>query len=295
MRERAVVFGKGCGLSGIVSEGAAGARTGVLLLNAGITYRVGPGRLYVKVARALADAGVPALRFDFSGVGESETSASGASYTERTLEEARAAMEVLEQKGVDRFVLFGICSGADNGLRIALAEPRVAGAALVEPFTFGSRAYSIHQCVEQLRTRAFWARVVRGRVDVLSTMRNVVRSRRPAADSAGPAEPDDMTPFWKMPPPERIVSDFQSLTARGVRLLLVYSKLSPAEYNYRTILRREVAALGPDSPVEVEVYAGTEHTMTPLAHQARFVDRIVEWAGRVDVAVNREMPELLRA
>lgn len=291
MRERAVVFGSGCGLSGIVSEGAPGARTGVLLLNAGITYRVGPGRLYVKVARALADAGVPALRFDFSGIGESETSASAASYTERTLDEARAAMEVLEQKGVDRFVLFGICSGADNGLRIALAEPRVVGAALVEPFTFGSRAYSIDQCVQQLQTRAFWARMLRGNVDVLSTMRNVVRTRRRDPEPVDAAEPDDMTPFWKMPPPDRIVADFHSLTDRGVRLLLVYSRLSPAEYNYRAILRREIAALGPASPVEVEVYTGTEHTMTPLAHQARFVERVVEWAGRVGAAVTPELVE----
>jgi hypothetical protein len=265
----------------VVTEPANGvARTGVLLFNSGILHRVGPGRLHVRLARALAEAGISALRFDFSGLGESEARADALPYEERTVREAQSAMEVLANSGAERFVVFGICSGADNGLRVALADPRVDGAALVALYTFGSRAYSIDRYFRQLVTVDFWKRAARGGVDVVSTVRNwLKRARRPAAPAP---DSGDEAQFWKMPPGERIVADFRVLTSRGVELLLVYSRRSPAEFNYRTVLRREVRALPEGAPVRVEMFAGTDHTLTPRAHQARLIDLVVDCARRVD-------------
>ncbi|MCG6924072.1 MAG: alpha/beta hydrolase [Acidobacteria bacterium] len=281
MRERAVVFGEGNILSGVVTEPGDGAsRTGVLLFNSGILHRIGPGRLHVRLARALAEAGIPTLRFDFSGLGESEARSDAVSYEERTVREAQAAMDVLAQDGAERFVVFGICSGADNGLRVALAEPRVAGAALVALYTFGSRAFAVDRYFRQILTLEFWKRAASGGVDVVSTVRNYLkRKRKPAAPVA---EAGDEAQFWKMPPADRIVADFRSLTARGVELLLVYSRRSPAEFNYRSVLRREVKALPAGASVRVEMFAGSDHTLTPRAHQARLIDLVVECARRVD-------------
>jgi len=42
----------------------------VVLLNAGLVHRVGPFRLYVPLARTLAAAGFPVVRFDQPGVGD---------------------------------------------------------------------------------------------------------------------------------------------------------------------------------------------------------------------------------
>ena len=44
----------------------------IILLNAGLAHRVGPQRLYVKMARHMASQGFAVLRFDFSGIGDSE-------------------------------------------------------------------------------------------------------------------------------------------------------------------------------------------------------------------------------
>jgi len=57
MREHALLFGDAQGLVGVITDppGPAGpSRPGVILLNAGVIHRVGPSRLYVNLARALA-------------------------------------------------------------------------------------------------------------------------------------------------------------------------------------------------------------------------------------------------
>ena len=73
MREAAVSFGPNASLVGIITSPSVPAARrelpGVILLNAGIINRVGPNRIYVKMARRLADMGLPVLRFDFSGRG----------------------------------------------------------------------------------------------------------------------------------------------------------------------------------------------------------------------------------
>ena len=58
MKEEAVLFGSRESLAGVITEpSAAGwgkALPGFVFLNAGMTHRIGPNRLYVRLARDLA-------------------------------------------------------------------------------------------------------------------------------------------------------------------------------------------------------------------------------------------------
>jgi hypothetical protein len=60
---------------GILSLPAAPGPRGVLVVTGGPQYRVGSHRQFVLLARALAARGVPVLRFDLRGMGDSESSA----------------------------------------------------------------------------------------------------------------------------------------------------------------------------------------------------------------------------
>ncbi len=282
MKERAIAFGENRSLSGVVTEPPGEARrTGVLLLNAGILHRIGPALLHVRLARALAAHGFPVLRFDFSGIGESEARADALPYEQRTLLEAQAGMEVLGQSGATRFVVFGICSGADNGFRIALGDERVVGAVLPAFLTFGSRGYMLERYLGQVLTKDFWARALKGGVDVPSTVRNALKKLRSSPSPAAP-EPGDESQFWKMPPKAKVKSELRSLVSRQMQIFLIYSHGSPGEYNYRTILRPEQRALGEGAPIEVMVLKHTDHTFSPLHHQERIVKAVVDWAQRVE-------------
>jgi alpha-beta hydrolase superfamily lysophospholipase len=101
MRESAAVFGSAGSLVGIVSEpsdgpGRAGL-PGVIFLNSGVIHRVGPNRMYVRMARDLARQGFVAFRFDLSGVGDSPARGAGSTIEGRWVDETREAMDHLHR------------------------------------------------------------------------------------------------------------------------------------------------------------------------------------------------------
>ena len=108
-----------------------------LLFNAGVVPRIGPNRLNVRIARALAARGIPALRFDLSGRGDSAPARGMESYEQQAVADIRAAMNLLsERTGVSRFALMGICSGAENAFHAALADERVVGVTLMDSYHY---------------------------------------------------------------------------------------------------------------------------------------------------------------
>ena len=125
MIERAITFGRSHTLVGIVNEPGEnkGAETlpAVILVNAGLLNRSGPHRLYVTLARTLAERGFLSLRFDHSGLGDSDTRPDHLTYAAGVVSDTRLAMDYLEETyGVESFVLGGLCSGrTTRSLRLA--------------------------------------------------------------------------------------------------------------------------------------------------------------------------------
>lgn len=135
MNEQAVLFGERNPLVGVVTAPVAETdrpRPAVILLNPGIVHRVGPGRIYVKIARALAAAGFVVLRFDFAGIGDSAVRRDSVPFSTSAIQEAQAAMDFLHTtRGVADFILMGGCSGATVSLDVACHDRRVIGSVLM--------------------------------------------------------------------------------------------------------------------------------------------------------------------
>ena len=75
LNERALAFGESGSLFGILGSPDVPdpQRPAVLIPNTGVIHRVGPSRMHVELARALAAAGVVSLRLDNANLGDSET------------------------------------------------------------------------------------------------------------------------------------------------------------------------------------------------------------------------------
>lgn len=134
MKEEAVQLGEAGSLVGIVTSPPQGNenKPAVILLNPGILHRVGPGRIYVRIARALAARGFTALRFDFSGIGDSTVRLDNCCFEKSSVDETRGAMTFLQTtRGISRFILLGGCSGALVSLATARLDRRVIGAVLM--------------------------------------------------------------------------------------------------------------------------------------------------------------------
>lgn len=110
------------------------ARAVVLLLPAGMTYRVAPSRLHVKLARRLAELGHACLRIDTLGLGESEGEIEtaptrqlwGSIETGRFVDDALLALRTLRERAVaDKIVVAGLCGGAVTGLMAVARAPEL--------------------------------------------------------------------------------------------------------------------------------------------------------------------------
>jgi pimeloyl-ACP methyl ester carboxylesterase len=132
LRERPVHLRRPEGqLLGILAEPLQGsAELCALLLNAGPQRHTGPNRMWVEIARRWAARGVPTLRIDLSGIGDSDGDAAalvrvGSLYTPEYLEQVRAALDMMEREGLPRrVVLLGLCAGAYWALQAALQDER---------------------------------------------------------------------------------------------------------------------------------------------------------------------------
>jgi len=131
-------------LSGVLTEplGAGDGELCAILLNPGAVRRIGHHRMWVDVARRWAARGVPTLRLDVVGVGDSD--GVEGQYAPRTsfqrhefAKQVIAACDELERRGLPpRFIVGGLCSGGYWGLHAALADDRVRGLLLVNLLAF---------------------------------------------------------------------------------------------------------------------------------------------------------------
>jgi pimeloyl-ACP methyl ester carboxylesterase len=87
----------------------------------------GFARAGTDLARRLASAGLPTLRLDFDGLGDSGVAGGPASHVFETdrRQDIAAAVDALAELGFRRFALQGLCSGAYHALQAALVEPRI--------------------------------------------------------------------------------------------------------------------------------------------------------------------------
>jgi hypothetical protein len=116
--------------------GAAGAPFAALLLCSGVKTRVAPHRLYRKLAATFVARGIPVLRVDFAGLGDSEgewpdpslDSIYGLTERGHCVDDVRCAFDWLEARcGIRRFIAGGLCGAAVTALHLAPQDPRLAG------------------------------------------------------------------------------------------------------------------------------------------------------------------------
>lgn len=279
MREKALLFGEERSLVGVVTEpsgSAAPRKRAVVILNAGVLHRVGPNRVHVLLARALAAVGFVVLRFDFSGIGDSRQGAGSESFARKVVREVDQAVDCLaESYGATEYLVLGICSGADHGLRVSSQNPRFKGAVLIDGFNLPSLPFVLHFYRKHLLSLRSWMRFIGGRSLTWSFLRSLAANDRPHRADLARAES-------VLPTRAEFVSQTLALADRGVELFLLYTGHSPAYYNYRTLLRRKLRNWPSRGRVRVEHMADSDHVFTLKHNQRQLIDLVCGWVKGVD-------------
>ena len=175
--------------------------TGILIVIGGPTYRVGPQRMNVTLARTLADIGYPVMRFDFRGTGDSD----GEHETPRQGEAMRSDIKValdafLEQvPDLQHVVLWGLCRGATRILEYAQYDSRVDGVVLLNPRVDNEQMYAAAMLRQyywqRLTSPAFYKRVFAGDLSFFGAFKRLFGTISTALSSssntsAAPADDD---------------------------------------------------------------------------------------------------------
>ncbi len=270
MKERVCQFGPERNLTGILTEPAAKDvrpdYPAVLMLNAGLLHRVGPHRMSFELAHRLADSGFRGLRFDFGGLGDSESLGEATSDENPALPEIKEAMDFLERKyGIHSFVLFGLCSGADNSYAAAIRDPRVVGMILLDGFGFWTiKSHIVH----------YLPRVFLPRVWINLARRRFFSSSRSFEKDALVRQQRLRRPFGTRLEVERAL---QSLVDRGAQMLCFYTGGAETYYNYANQFFDTFKRLESRGKIEVEFYPNADHTYTFSEDRDRMLTRAVEW------------------
>ena len=116
------------GMRGIISEPAAdladGPRPWVTLMNIGSEYHIGPGRLWVELAREWAAMGYRIIRIDQTGIGDSDIhdgQIEARPYSPFWIDDVRDLVRTLRKDG-SPIMMVGLCAGAYSSLEAALWE-----------------------------------------------------------------------------------------------------------------------------------------------------------------------------
>lgn len=198
-------------------------------------------------------------------------SSDAATFRESAVADTRAAMTGLtEALGSVRFVVFGVCSGADNAIATALVDERVVGIVLVDPPAYPTRMSQLRDLRTRVAERGSAREVLRWGMRVAER-----RLRLAIAMLGRPAAEDPPSEGRELPPAATFGARLTTLVDRGVRVLAVFSGIHGPRYNHPDQIFEVFPALR--GRLDHRYYPAANHTFTELAGQAALIDDVTAW------------------
>jgi alpha/beta superfamily hydrolase len=279
MSEEVVTFGSSRRLVGILhrpeDRNEKKDLPAVLLLNAGILHRVGPNRLYVKIARQLEQLGFNVLRFDLWGIGDSQDH-TGSGQSGNFFDDTLEAMDFLQLRmNVRKFMLMGICMGAKIALEVATRDSRVESLVLMEGIYIKSSRYHLSRILDPKK----WKRILSGESHMVKQLRNRINQRFKGKGKTQRVPVNKSKPVLLLENAgQNMKRKLNSLLNSGVKTLLIFREGNEIAYNYR--LQRngdEIVGMGLPPGLDVAFVPFADHTFTPLLSQELLLKTSTRW------------------
>jgi alpha-beta hydrolase superfamily lysophospholipase len=302
IREIAWRFSGEPNLFGIVSEPVAEvdpAQPTIVMLNAGSSYRVGPGRLNLYLARQLSARGYRCLRLDLAGLGDSviaDASKENDCYPSTAFRDIQLAMDALvERFGMRRCVLMGLCSGAYDAFQSAaqFTTPVLVESVLINPLTFywndsmvvddvmSQKQLADNYSMSAITQWKKWVKFVTGqsRLTPVEAFRLLVKlvkqSVKPQKSQASPGGYLTFGEKPSHPKVEDLSADLARVVERGRTLAMFVSKTDPGYVILKLHARRAAAKLIESGQLRVAFIDNADHTFSRMAARRALLEAIV--------------------
>lgn len=269
--DQAVIFGKYDHLLGVAnianlkeSEPKKDTPVAMILLTAGMLHNVGPYRMYVDIANNLAEKGISSLRFDLSGIGESLGVGTAGKSIDRAAMETMEAMDYLaNNQGIEKFILFGLCSGADDSIQTALKDRRVKGVIALDGLGYTTKRSKFNHAV--LLTR----KMLRIKKWIRKISRFTGINLAPASLAMG----SDVREFPETP--EQASHELQQLTDRNTQLHFIYTG-GTDYYNYAKQFYDMLPTVKWKGKESTTYFPHMDHVVLLCEDRKELVDHVIE-------------------
>ena len=282
LKEEPLQYGEGGQSMGILTLPIASPRHGrelpvFVFLNAGLLHRVGPRRLHVLLARELSQLGFASLRIDLDGTGDS-IKRSGLTHEQSVAADFAEIMSVLETRlGRVRIVLAGLCSGADDAIKLTQSQPRVVGMILLDPVCLRDAGFATRAMLRtaiNLAAKLFYPMVpLRRRVQKF-LKRDWAREAFKEQD-----ETYDLLSLRQSPTREQTREALNSIRQRDGRVLSVFTNYALPYYNQKGQMGRVSNVEGYQEFCTELFWPDVQHTYPLEVHRLRLMKAINSWAG----------------
>lgn len=258
-------------------------RPTALLTNSGVISRAGPYRINVQLARRLADQGIPSIRFDLSGIGDSRRTASTLTQMEQWIVDTRAVMDMAaERLQSERFFMVGFCSGAEVAYRCALQDRRLAGILLWDLFAYPTLRSSLN---------TLWFKLQRA--GALGLLRKLAtRLMRLVGLKVGQQvtkqQLQDLEPA-RIPTRQEFATGLATLHEQGSNVLVAFCGGEPEWYNYPGQFHRSLAAFPAIRNIRCEQLSLSDHLLTRRESRTAFVELVDDWLKKAGLLDNLQL------
>lgn len=233
--------------------GIARAAIAAIFLCPGVKTRVGPHRLYRKLSAPFLARGIPVLRVDFRGLGDSEGDWPDESIAGiyrltalgHCVDDARSALDWFEsQLGIRRCIVGGLCGAASTALHLARVDSRLAAlyaiglpARLDDPGDERLSAAELRshwsRYLRKVLSPSSWLRLVSFQSDYRLLWRSFSGRVRHVPNSGQAAQ--DLTPH--------LTPGFLHLLRTGRPALLMFGERDPLRWDFEERFLNPSAAL----------------------------------------------------
>ena len=275
LTEEPLQFGEGGRIFGILTLPSIPPRItqelpAFVFLSAGVLHRVGPARLHVRLARELARLGFSSLRVDLAGTGDSPPRP-GLTNQESVAADCKGIMDVLDSRlGKLPLVLAGLCSGADNAIRLAPREPRVIGMILLDPYCYPDDGFGVREAVNKYTNPVKYAARLKRAFNALKSSHEEKKNGDKSVDYLA---------IRDLPTREQLREAFVSIQERKGRALSVFTQYARPYYNQAGQLDRVLDVEGYRQCCTELFWPQVEHTFPLELHRRRLVEEIMTWAA----------------
>lgn len=209
MSESPVVIScEGASLIGIINCPEKMLNVGVVIVVAGgPQYRVGAHRQFVTLARMLSDRGVPSIRFDHRGTGDSGGRFRG--FIDMNAD-IQSAIDALYEHipHLDKIVLWGECESASASAFYAYHDQRVSGIFMVNPWIRTeegeAKTFLKHYYWNRLFEKELWLKLRSGKFSIVNAIKSFLQLLRSTRVKSKALEGTKTDKFSELPLPERL-------------------------------------------------------------------------------------------